>query len=198
MDHPLYYDSQTIISFSSCQQQKLELNIAGPKRDSQILSFYRFAGVTKIFVRSYIQRKTHNSVIGYNREWEMDIITHKMIDKELCGRPLLIDDNYSKVEMKTSQRMAVDVTGLVHGGFVFGLADYSAMIAVNHPNVVLGAAEVKFLKPVKSGDVLVAEARAGEKEGKRQSVAVVVKNGDTEVFKGMFICFTLDKHVLIN
>lgn len=128
----------------------------------------------------------------------MDVLTHNMIDKELCGKPLLIDDNYSKVEMKTTQRMVVDNTGLVHGGFVFGLADYSAMIAVNHPNVVLGAAEVKFLKPVKSGDVLIAEARAGEKEGKRHSVSVTIKNGNMEVFKGMFICFTLDKHVLIN
>jgi acyl-coenzyme A thioesterase PaaI-like protein len=128
----------------------------------------------------------------------MNVLTHKMIDKELCGRPLLIDVNYSKVEMKTTQGMAVDVTGLVHGGFVFGLADYSAMLAVNHPNVVLGAAEVKFFKPVQSGDILIAEARAGEKEGKKQSVAVTVKKGESEVFKGMFICFTLDKHVLIN
>lgn len=128
----------------------------------------------------------------------MDVLTHKMIDNELCGRPLLVEDNYSKVEMITTRKMAVDVTGLVHGGFIFGLADYSAMIAVNHPNVVLGAAEVKFLKPVKAGEVLIAEARAGEKEGKRHSVSVTVKNGDTEVFKGMFICFTLDKHVLIN
>jgi uncharacterized protein (TIGR00369 family) len=128
----------------------------------------------------------------------MDVLTHKMIDRELCGRPLSLDKNYSKVEMKMTQKMTVDVTGLVHGGFIFGLADYSAMIAVNHPNVVLGAAEVKFLKPVKSGDVLIAEARAEEKEGKRQSVSVTVKNGNTEVFKGMFICFALDKHVLIN
>ena len=128
----------------------------------------------------------------------MDVLTHKMIDNELCGRPLLIDDNYSRVEMITTRKMAVDVTGLVHGGFVFGLADHSAMIAVNHPNVVLGAAEVQFLRPVKSGDILIAEARAGKKEGKKQSVSVTVKNGGTEVFKGLFICFTLDKHVLIN
>ena len=128
----------------------------------------------------------------------MDVLTHEMIDEELCGRPLLIDDNYSKVEMKTTRRMAVDGTGLVHGGFVFGLADYSAMIAVNHPNVVLGAAEVKFLRPVKTGDILIAEARAGKMEKKKQTVSVTVKNGDTEVFKGVFICFTLDKHVLIN
>jgi acyl-coenzyme A thioesterase PaaI-like protein len=128
----------------------------------------------------------------------MDIRTHKMIDKGLCGSPLLIDDNYSKVELKTTMEMAVDETGLVHGGFVFGLADYSAMVAVNHANVVLGSAEVKFLKPVKTGDVLVAEARAGEKEGKRQSVSVTVNSGGTEVFKGVFVCFSLDKHVLIN
>jgi len=128
----------------------------------------------------------------------MDIRTHKMIDKGLCGSPLLIDDNYSKVELKTTREMAVDETGLVHGGFVFGLADYSAMIAVNHANAVLGSAEVKFLKPVKTGDVLVAEARAGEKEGKRQSVSVTVNSGGTEVFKGVFVCFSLDKHVLIN
>jgi uncharacterized protein (TIGR00369 family) len=128
----------------------------------------------------------------------MDVLTHKMIDNELCGRPLLIDDNYSRVEMIMTRKMAVDVTGLVHGGFVFGLADHSAMIAVNHPNVVLGAAEVQFLRPVKSGDILIAEARAGKKEGKKQSVSVTVKNGDTEVFKGVFVCFTLDTHVLIN
>jgi len=128
----------------------------------------------------------------------MDVLTHEMIDHELCGRPLSLDKNYSKVEMKTTQRMTVDVTGLVHGGFIFGLADYSAMIAVNHPNVVLGAAEVKFLKPVKSGDVLIAEAWVGEKEGKRHSVSVIIKEGDTEVFEGMFICFVLNKHVLIN
>jgi uncharacterized protein (TIGR00369 family) len=128
----------------------------------------------------------------------MNILTHDSIDNDLCGRPLLIADNYSKVELKTTQRMAVDATGLVHGGFVFGLADYAAMIAVNHPNVVLGAADVKFIKPVKAGVVLIAEARVGEKKGKKNSVSVIVTQEDMEVFKGMFTCFILDKHVLIN
>lgn len=128
----------------------------------------------------------------------MNILTHDSIDVDLCGKPLLIDDDYSKVELITTQRMAVDATGLVHGGFVFGLADYAAMLAVNHPNVVLGSADVKFIKPVKSGAVLIGEARVGEKEGKKNCVAVVVTQGDTEVFKGIFICFTLDKHVLIK
>jgi acyl-coenzyme A thioesterase PaaI-like protein len=54
----------------------------------------------------------------------MDILTHKEIDKELCGKVLSVEHNFSRVKLKTTARMAADVTGLVHGGFIFGLADY--------------------------------------------------------------------------
>jgi acyl-coenzyme A thioesterase PaaI-like protein len=92
--------------------------------------------------------------------------------------------------------MAVDDFGLIHGGFVFGLADYAAMIAVNDPNVVLGAAEVKFLKPSMTNDMLVAEAKVSQENGNKRMVSVVVKKGDTEVFTGVFTCFVLKKHIL--
>ncbi|HKL82437.1 MAG TPA: thioesterase, partial [Desulfobacter sp.] len=78
----------------------------------------------------------------------MNIITHQLIDNELCGTPLMVENGKSRVEYTTTSRMAADDSGLVHGGFIFGLADYAAMLAVNHPNVVLGGADVKFLKPV--------------------------------------------------
>lgn len=126
----------------------------------------------------------------------MDIETHRQIDFELCGEPLAVGEGASRVRMETIGRMAADASGLVHGGFIFGLADYAAMIAVNHPNVVLGAAEVKFLKPVRVGDVVVAEAAVGEKAGKRRMVDVTVRNKDEKVFAGAFACFVLDKHVL--
>ena len=126
----------------------------------------------------------------------MDIITHNKIDFSLCGTPLLTETDFSRVELNTSEQMSVDQTGLVHGGFIFGLADHAAMIAVNHPNVVLGAAEVKFLKPVKAGETVFAEAKVKEKEGKKNSVAVSVSRGEETVFEGMFTCFVLEKHVL--
>ena len=78
----------------------------------------------------------------------MDIRTHEQIDQRLCGTPVHTENGVSKVTMNTSAEMAVDSLGLVHGGFIFGVADYAAMLAVNHPHVVLGGAEVKFLKPV--------------------------------------------------
>ena len=92
--------------------------------------------------------------------------------------------------------MAADKTGLVHGGFVFGLADYAAMLAVNHPHVVLGSADVKFLKPVQVGDTLEARATVKKVDGKKQWVDIVVNNGDNRVFSGRFTCFVLDRHIL--
>jgi acyl-coenzyme A thioesterase PaaI-like protein len=126
----------------------------------------------------------------------MKICTHEKIDRRLCGEPVNIKYGYSKVQLLASAEMAVDDFALIHGGFVFGLADYAAMIAVNDPNVVLGAAEVKFLKPVKVGQSLVAEATVADESGKKRLVKVVVKRGDDNVLEGTFSCYVLDQHVL--
>jgi acyl-coenzyme A thioesterase PaaI-like protein len=126
----------------------------------------------------------------------MKICTHKKIDRRLCGELINIKPGYSKVQLLASADMAVDDFGLIHGGFVFGLADYAAMIAVNDPNVVLGAAEVKFLKPVKVGQSLLAEAVVANESGKKRLVKVVVKGGDDNILEGTFSCFVLDQHVL--
>ncbi|HEX4954523.1 MAG TPA: hotdog domain-containing protein [Thermoanaerobaculia bacterium] len=104
----------------------------------------------------------------------------------------------ARVDLTTLPEMGVDEAGLLHGGFVFGLADHAAMLAVNHPNVVLGAAEVRFLMPVRVGETLRAEARLEPNEGtaRKQRVRVSVFRTDEEVFHGVFTCFVLERHVL--
>jgi uncharacterized protein (TIGR00369 family) len=126
----------------------------------------------------------------------MDIRTHLKIDPELCGTPLKIAEGFSRVELAAVERMKADDTGLVHGGFIFGLADYAAMIAVNHPNVMLGASRVRFLKPVRVGESVIAEAKVTGREGRKETVQVEVSRGDEKVFEGTFTCFSLDRHVL--
>lgn len=135
---------------------------------------------------------------GILKRGYVKITTHKTISQELCGKPVELKDDFSRVELLATEKMAVDESGLVHGGFIFGLADYAAMIAVNHPNVVLGAADVKFLKPVRVKETVAAEARVVSKAGKKQKVNVIVSRGDDKVFEGEFTCFTLDKHILKN
>lgn len=126
----------------------------------------------------------------------MNVITHQLINNELCGTPVMAENGKSRVELTTTPKMAADESGLVHGGFIFGLADYAAMLAVNHPNVVLGGADVKFLKPVKAGQLVHAQAQVTSEAGKKQMVSVEVKHEEDVVFKGDFSCFVLEKHVL--
>jgi uncharacterized protein (TIGR00369 family) len=126
----------------------------------------------------------------------LTIQTHQGINRECFGTPVYLEEGTSRVELLTISSMAVDETGLVHGGYIFGLADYAAMIAVNHPNVVLGSSDVKFLKPVRAGETVVAEATVEARQGRKQIVAVTVAQNDEIVFSGSFTCFVLDKHVL--
>ena len=122
--------------------------------------------------------------------------THLAIEPRLCGEPRELREGFCRVEMTPAEEMRADDRGLVHGGFVFGLADYAAMLAVNEPNVVLGSAQVRFLKPVVTGEVLSAEATVVERDGRKRIVAVDVARGEEIVFRGEFVCFIPERHIL--
>ena len=98
--------------------------------------------------------------------------------------------------LATRQEMAADDRGLVHGGFVFSLLDHAAMLAVNEPTVVLGRATARFLRPVKVGEQLVAEAEVVAVEGRRRTVRCVARRGDQPVAEAELACVVPDRHVL--
>jgi uncharacterized protein (TIGR00369 family) len=128
--------------------------------------------------------------------------THADLDVELCGEPRELEEGTAVVDLVASDRMRADAHGLVHGGFVFGLADHAAMLAVNHPNVVLGSASIRFERPVVVGERLRARARVRTVEGKKHVVDVEVErwrkpDAPTEiVMHGELTCFTPGRHVL--
>ena len=126
----------------------------------------------------------------------MNIRTHAGIEPSLCGTPEEVGEGFSRVSLETTESMAADERGLVHGGFVFGLADYAAMLAVNDPNVVLGRSESRFLKPVVVGDVVTADAEILERSGIKRLVQVAVTREGERVFDGEFVCYVLERHVL--
>ncbi len=130
--------------------------------------------------------------------------THLAIDPRLCGTPLWQSEGSACAALRALPEMAADARGLVHGGFVFGLADYAAMLAINEPNVVLGSADVRLLAPVAVGDELRAEAALVRSDGKKQIVEVTVfrepKTGEAareRVLFGSFVCFVPATHVLV-
>ncbi|MGB9760896.1 MAG: thioesterase, FlK family [Caldimicrobium sp.] len=126
----------------------------------------------------------------------MEIRTHRRIDQTLSGTPVELSQGKAIVKLKTDERMVADEKGLIHGGFIFSLADYAAMLSVNEETVVLAKAEVKFIKPVRLGDEIEAHAEVREIEGKKRKVYVEVKRGEEVVFVGDFLCVVPEKHVL--
>jgi acyl-coenzyme A thioesterase PaaI-like protein len=122
--------------------------------------------------------------------------THLRASPAWVGRAVELAPGRATAELACTAEMAVDERGLVHGSFVFGLADYAAMLAVNDPNVVLGAADVRFLKPVVANDTVRAAATVESEAGRKRMVRVSVTRGGEEVLAGTFTCFVLDRHVL--
>ena len=126
----------------------------------------------------------------------MQLNTHLHINTSLCGKVTKLQANYAEVLLHTTRQMAADSQGLVHGGFIFGAADYAAMSAVNDPYVVLGASSSKFVAPVKVGDAVLCKASVVNTKGKKAEVEVEAFVNGKLVFEGNFTTFVLSSHVL--
>ena len=127
----------------------------------------------------------------------MELNTHLNIDTSLCGKVVKLYTNYAEVLLHTTQQMSADSQSLVHGGFIFGAADYAVMSAVNDPFVVLGASSSKFVAPVKVGDAVLCKASVVSEKGKKRVVEVKAFVYGKLVFEGEFTTFILDNHVLV-
>ena len=126
----------------------------------------------------------------------MKLKTHLQIDESLSGRVTRLERGRAEVWLATHRAMVADSHGLIHGGFLFSAADYAAMAAVNDPNVVLGAAQTKFLAPVRKGEAVRFIAVVREEKGRKHRVEVVGTVEERRVFEGNFTCFVLERHVL--
>ena len=86
------------------------------------------------------------------------------------------------VSMRVREDM-VNGHAIGHGGFTFTLADSAFAFACNSYNrsTVAAACEIRFLRPTRLGDLLVAEAVERSREGRDGVYDVTVRVGDTVV-----------------
>jgi len=126
----------------------------------------------------------------------MELKTHLKFNPKF-GRLVEINENGAKVILETTEDMAVDEEGLVHGGFTFGAADFCAMASVNEPYVVLvKATNCEFMAPVKVKEVVEFSGEILMKEKRKVEVKVTGTLKEIKVFEGIFSCVVLDSHVL--
>ncbi|MGE4456813.1 MAG: thioesterase [Arcobacteraceae bacterium] len=126
----------------------------------------------------------------------MQLNTHLKLNNSLNGDVIELKPSYAKISLQTTDTMKCDDEELVHGGFAFCAADFCAMASVNHPFVVLAKSEVKFLAPVKVGEVIIFEGNVTTNDGRKQTISVIGKVADKEVFSGEFKTVILEKHIL--
>lgn len=127
---------------------------------------------------------------------EIILQTHTKINNELSGKITKMEKGIIHLTLETTIDMLADNMGLIHGGFIFGAADYAAMAAVNERNVVLVASDAQFLSPVKLGDNIDFVAKVRQKEGRKRNVNVIGSVLDIKVFEGVFKTVITERHVL--
>lgn len=110
---------------------------------------------------------------------------HFIADAPL-GQAVTVAPGFSRVELLTSSAMASPGSGFVRGTVVFGVADHAATLALAEPNAALQAAELQFIRPVRADELIVAEAHARIRNGKKRHVTVTVSHGAEKVLQGEF------------
>lgn len=96
-------------------------------------------------------------------------------------------DGYALLSMTVGENM-INGHGIAHGGYVFLLADSAFAYACNRTGsvTVAASADIDFIKPVREGDELVAEAVERTRFGRSGIYDVTVRRGTETVaeFRG--------------
>ncbi|RZU54554.1 acyl-CoA thioesterase [Krasilnikovia cinnamomea] len=111
---------------------------------------------------------------------------HEMFDRDAASRGLGMEligaaDGAAEVRMPVTPAM-VNGHDIAHGGFVFLLADTAFACACNShgPVTVAAGADIAFLRPVRTGEVLVAQARERVRQGRTGIYDVTVTREGTD------------------
>jgi acyl-CoA thioesterase len=105
---------------------------------------------------------------------------HDMFDRDVASRGLGMElveagDGGAVVRMRVTDSM-VNGHGMVHGGYVFLVADTAFACACNSrgPITVAAGADITFLEPTRAGVVLEARARERSTSGRNGVYDVTV------------------------
>ncbi len=78
---------------------------------------------------------------------------------------------------------------IARGHHLFAQANSLAVSVIDAETVLTGTAEIRFKRPVKLGERLVARAIVRENRSDRAQVDVMTRVGDDVVFEGQFVVF---------
>ncbi len=112
-------------------------------------------------------------------------IVGELVDLELGKRGISI--------LEPDSTMVFEKTNIVRGQFIYAQAESLAIAVIDADVALIGVANIKYKRPVRSGNKLVASAEVVRKRGNKFFVWVKIKLKLEEVFRGKFILVAMDE-----
>ncbi len=130
-------------------------------------------------------RQVAERVYSRVRAMEQPEVMGELIDLELGKSAISI--------MEVSPEMAFQRTGTAMSHYIFAQANSLAMCLVDSENVVTGIANLKFKRPARVGEKLVAKGRVIREKENKVVVLVETRSRGELVFRGKFLVLALDE-----
>src|SRR5665648_986285 len=115
-------------------------------------------------------------------------------DQELIGelRELVIGERASS-ELMIKETMVLAKARVARGHYLFAQANSLAIALVDAPMALTGSVELKFMRPVQLGEVVVAVGKVLKRKKDKYWVKVSVRVGTEEVLRGKWVIFKIDR-----
>lgn len=94
--------------------------------------------------------------------------------------------------LDADESMGFARTKIVRGHHIFAQANSLAVAIIDAPTALTGSAEIRFLRPVKVGERIIAKAQVIESVKNRFRVKVESRIDQEEIFHGDFVVFAIE------
>jgi len=120
-------------------------------------------------------------------------------DQELIGKLLeLVIGERARSELMIDESMVLAKARVARGHYLFAQANSLAIALVDAPMALTGSVQLKFIRPVQLGEIVVAEGKVLKRKQNKYWVQVSVKVDLEEVLRGDWVLFAIGEleHVL--
>jgi len=120
--------------------------------------------------------------------------TLKSLDEqELIGELLeLVIGERARSKLLIDESMVLAKARVARGHYLFAQANSLAIALVDAPMAVTGSVELKFIRPVQLGEIVVAEGKVLKQKQNKYWVQVLLKVATEEVLRGDWVLFAIE------
>lgn len=114
-------------------------------------------------------------------------------DQELIGELLeLVIGERARSKLIIDESMVLAKARVARGHYLFAQANSLAIALVDAPMAVTGSVELKFIRPVQLGEIVVAEGKVLKRKQNKYWVQVSVQVATEEVLRGNWVLFAIE------